>query len=233
MPPDDLVMIPGLLLKADLFAAQMPALKPYCRTILVPDHALHRDLDAIARDILRRASDRFALCGLSMGGYIAFEILRQAPERVSRLALLNTAATADTPDRTAKREVAVGQARTEGLAVVSNQYYPSWVHPSRHNDKALQARVVAMAEATGIHGFARQQAAIASRPDSRPLLKRIVCPTIVIVGRQDAVTPVEEAEIIARGIPGSALTVIERCGHLSTMEQPDIVSQALIRWLID
>jgi pimeloyl-ACP methyl ester carboxylesterase len=227
----DLVLIPGLLLKADLYAAQLPALHGRCRSIFVPDHAQDETIEAIARRVLSEAPARFALCGLSMGGYIAFEIMRQAPERVTRLALLDTMATPDTDAKRQTRREAVARAESAGIGVVSEAYYPHWVHRDHHSDGALRGRVRAMAEATGLEGFRRQQAAIAARVDSRPGLGAIKCPTLVLVGRQDELTPVSEAEIMASSIPGTTLRIIERCGHLATMEQPAEVTEALLAWL--
>ncbi|MFM2422235.1 MAG: hypothetical protein RL291_765 [Pseudomonadota bacterium] len=231
MSKPHLVLIPGLLLKADLYRDQLPMLHGLCHSVMVPDHSLDETIPKIAARILAEAPPRFALCGLSMGGYIAFEIMRGAPERVERLALLDTMAVADTQERRAKRREAVARAEAEGIAAVSTAFYPTWVHPKFHGDGALKARVVAMAEATGVDGFRRQQTAIADRADSRPELGAIHCPTLVLVGRQDDLTPVAEAETMAQGITGSRLEIIEDCGHLATMERPEAVNRALKRWL--
>lgn len=226
----DLVLIPGLLCTDALYAPVIPELSASARC-RVMDHRRHDSMSAIARAILDEAPDRFALAGLSMGGYIAFEIIRQAPERVTRIALLDTMARADMPERIAARTAAVARARVEGIEKVSATLLPQWVHPDRLADEELTARVGKMATDTGVDAFERQQTAIATRIDSRPTLRSISVPALVLVGRQDAVTPVSDAEEIASGIAGSRLVVIENCGHLSSMERPQEVAAALHAWL--
>ena len=228
--PLDLLLIPGLLCTADLFAPQMAALLPRVRP-QVADHTTADTLPAIAASVLAVAPARFALCGLSMGGYIAFEIMRQAPERVIKLALLDTSAKPDTSERSVIRRQLVTRAEAEGLGTVSAALYPQWVHPLRVPDRALAAGVASMAANTGLTHFARQMTAIAARADSRPGLGAIHVPTLVLVGRQDAATPVADAEEIVQGLAGSTLVVIEDCGHLTTLEQPDMVTTALLNWL--
>jgi pimeloyl-ACP methyl ester carboxylesterase len=226
----ELILIPGLLCTADLYAPQVAVLSASTR-IAVANHTVAASISDIARVILASAPQRFSLCGLSMGGYLAFEIMRQAPERVIRLALLDTSAKPDTPERTVARGVLVARAEREGLGGVSQSLLPQWVHPRRLSDPALAATVARMAADTGVTHFARQQAAIAGRADSRPGLAAIKVPTLVLVGREDAATPVADAEEIARGISGSKLVVVEDCGHLSTLEQPGAVNRALGAWL--
>jgi pimeloyl-ACP methyl ester carboxylesterase len=188
-------------------------------------------MTAIARRILAAAPPRFALAGLSMGGYIAFEIVRQAPERVAKLALLDTGARGDTPEQTERRKIVIGLARSGRYAEVPDIAFPVYVHRDRHGDAALKRVVRTMAEDTGAQAFLRQQQAIISRPDSRPGLGAISCPTLVLVGDGDEATPPELAREIAAGVPGSRLVLIPRCGHLSTLEQPEAVTQALVEWM--
>ena len=186
---------------------------------------------AIARRILALAPPRFALAGLSMGGYIAFEIMRQAPQRVARLALLDTGARADTPEQTERRRRLMALAKDGRYAEIPEQAFPLYVHRKRHGDKALKRLVCEMAEATGSEAYLRQQQAILSRPDSRPGLGAISCPTLVLVGEGDEATPPELAREIAAGIPGSRLVLIPDSGHLSTLEEPAAVTEALVAWL--
>jgi pimeloyl-ACP methyl ester carboxylesterase len=225
-----LLLIPGLLCTADLFAAQTAALSPLA-DISVADHTGEDSMAALARSILARAPRRFALAGLSMGGYIAFEILRQAPERVTRLALLDTNARADRPEQSDQRRQLVELAKTHGLGAVQAKLTPLLLSQSRSGDRRLGSRLVAMAEETGVAAFERQETAIMGRPDYRPMLPEIRCPTLIVVGAEDTITPVKVAQEIARGIPGSRLEVIPDCGHLSTLEQPDTVSRLLAAWL--
>ena len=226
----DVVLIPGLTCTYELFGSQLKALAAAAR-VHVADHACAASMADIAAMILAKAPRSFALCGLSMGGYLAFEIMRQAPERVTKLALLDTAAKADTPERAAGRFALVAQAERQGLGEVAKGLWPSWIHPRRVTDTALLATVASMAANTGVTHFARQQAAIAGRVDSSPGLAKIKVPTLVLVGREDQATTVADAEVIAAGIAGSKLVVIEDCAHLSTLEQPEAVNRALLDWL--
>jgi len=186
---------------------------------------------AIARRILAMAPPRFALAGLSMGGYIAFEIMRQAPERVAKLALLDTGARADVPEMTERRHALMAVAEGGRYAEIPDLAFPLYVHPDRRDDEALKRIVRAMAMETGLEGYLRQQRAIMSRPDSRPGLAAIKCPTLVLVGEGDEATPPELAREMAAGIAGSRLVIIPNSGHLSTLEQPQAVTAALVEWM--
>jgi pimeloyl-ACP methyl ester carboxylesterase len=166
-----------------------------------------------------------------MGGYIAYEIIRQAPERVTRLALLNTGSRADAPERRARRLELIALAEREGAGAAQEALMSVLIHKSRLKEKPLVDTIRQMAVDTGVAAFKRQQAAIMGRPDNRPLLASIRCPTLVLVGREDALTPVDLAREIAAGIPGARLKIVPDCGHLSTMERPDAVNHALRAWL--
>ena len=186
----------------------------------------------VAHDVLAAAPFAvFALAGLSMGGYIALEIMRQAPQRVSKLALLDTAAGADLPEQTQRRMEFISLAERGKFLGITDMLLPLLVHPSRLNERALTDVVKSMAKNVGKEAFVRQQRAIMSRADSRVLLGAIACPTLVLCGRQDALTPLARHEEIAAGIMGSRLEIIEDCGHLSTLERPAEVNAALRRWL--
>lgn len=226
----DLVLIPGLLCTSELYAPQLGGLNDIAR-MQVADHAAAASMTDIAAAILARAPLKFALCGLSMGGYLAFEIMRRAPERVTRLALLNTAAKPDTPDRSADRFARVARAEAEGLLPVARSMWPHWMPAGRSPDPALLEIAARMTLNTGVTHFARQQSAIAGRPDSISGLGAIRVPTLVLTGRDDQATTVADAEVIARGISESKLEVIENCAHLSTLERPDALNAALRRWL--
>ena len=221
-----LVLVPGLLCSAALFAPQVAQLGRD-RHVIVADHTRADRMAEIATGILAASPERFALAGLSMGGYVALEIVRQAPERVTHLALLDTSARPDVPERVADRRRLIEIARTEGVARVQRLLLPRLVHPDRMADAALVEAVVRMAEETGLDAFLRQQEAIIARPDSRPLLAAIRCPTLVLVGADDQLTPPELAREMAAGIAGSRLAVVAACGHLSSLEQPGEVSRAL------
>jgi len=225
-----IVLIPGLLASPRMYAPQVPQL---WRTgpVMIADHTRDDSMAGIARRILSAAPARFALVGLSMGGYIAFEILRQAPERIAKVALLDTSARADAPEQTAMRRAQMALAAQGQLAEVVEQQFPRLVHRARRADGALREVFTLMAEEVGAAGFIRQQTAISGRSDSRPTLGSIRCPTLVLVGEGDELTPPERAAEIAAGVPGARLTTVPQCGHMSTLEQPDEVTRALLEWL--
>jgi pimeloyl-ACP methyl ester carboxylesterase len=225
-----IVLIPGLTCSARLYAGQIPALWQF-GSVTVADHTRDDSMAAIARRILADAPPRFALAGLSMGGYICFEIMRQAAERVAKLALLDTGARADTPEQTERRRAVIALTKDGGYAEIPDLAFPLYVHRKRHHDEALKRLVRMMAEETGPQAYLRQQQAILSRPDSRPGLAAVACPTLVLVGEGDEATPPELAREIAAGIPGSHLVTIPDSGHLSTLEQPQRVTKALVDWL--
>ncbi len=185
----------------------------------------------MARAVLRDAPARFNLAALSMGGYVAFEILRQAPERIARLALLNTKARPDTPEERTRREELVRAVGVGSFKGATGRLLPLFIHEDRLGDEDLTGEIEKMAERVGKDAFVRQQKAILSRPDSRSGLKEIACPTLVVGGRQDRLTPVDCHEEMAEGIPGAELVIIEDCGHLSPMEHPDRVTEELQGWL--
>ena len=226
----NLVLIPGLLCTKALWAAQVAALGDFAE-INIADHTRHDSMAAIAQSILDAAPERFALAGLSMGGYIAYEIVRQAPHRVTKLALLDTGSRADAPERAAARRELIATAEREGPRKAQQLLMPVLIHKARLADKPLVETIEQMADDIGVDAFKRQQTAIMTRPDNRPFLPSIACPTLVLVGREDALTPVELSLEIAAGIPGAKLEIIPDCGHLSTMEQPEAVNRALRKWL--
>jgi pimeloyl-ACP methyl ester carboxylesterase len=230
MPKTSFVLIPGLTCTEALWAPQMAALGDIA-DISIGDHRRDATMAAIATRILAAAPARFALSGLSMGGYIAFEILRRAPERVTRLALLDTKATIDPPDRASARRALAEVARRDGMRPVMEQYLPAFLHPARLGETDLTETVIKMGVDTGAQAFALQQEAIIARPDSVATLARITCPTLLLVGRGDVLTPLAEHEAMHRALPGSRLEAVEDCGHLSTLERPDAVSRALRAWL--
>ena len=224
------VMVSGLLASARLYADQIPALWRF-GPVTVADHTRDDSMAAIAARILADAPPAFALVGLSMGGYISLEIMRQAPDRVLKLALLDTSARPDRPDQTERRRAQIEVAREGRLEDVADQQYPLIVDRSRRDDAALRAIVKTMALEVGAKAFNRQQTAIIGRADSRPSLPAIACPTLVLVGEGDQLVPLEHSQELADGIAGSKLVVVPVCGHLSTLEQPEAVTAALVDWI--
>jgi pimeloyl-ACP methyl ester carboxylesterase len=228
--PLPIILVPGLNCSARLYADQIPTLWQF-GPVTVADHRRDDNMAAIAGRVLAAAPPLFALAGLSMGGYIAFEILRQAPDRVAKLALLDTGAGAEVPERTAQRKPLIQLAEQGRFADITDNQFPLLVYRKRHGDAALKATVRAMNEETGPEAYGRQQQAIIGRADSRPGLAAIACPTLVLVGDDDQLTPPALAHEMAAGIPGARLVVVPECGHLSTLERPQAVNEALLDWM--
>jgi pimeloyl-ACP methyl ester carboxylesterase len=223
------VFVPGLLCSPRLFADQLPAVWRLGPVTVARHH--DDSVRVIAERILSAAAPRFALVGLSMGGYIAFEVMRQAPDRVTRLALLDTTARPDTAELTRRRRDQIALAQHGQFGDVVDVLFRAWVHPARYDDPALRQVVRTMAEETGPVVFGRQQTAIMNRPDSRPDLSAIRCPTLVLVGADDRLTTPEHAKEISDAVPGARLAVVPQCAHLSTLEQPAAVTRILVDWL--
>ena len=224
------MLIPGLLASARMYAGQIPQLWR-AGPVMIADHTRDDSMGAIARRILGAAPASFALVGLSMGGYVAFEILRQAPERIAKVAFLDTSARADAPEQTAMRRAQMTLASQGRLAEVVEQAFPRLVHREHRADPALRRVFTLMAEDVGAAAFIRQQTATLGRSDARPTLGSIRCPTLVLVGEGDELTPPERAGEIASAISGAHLVTVPLSGHMSTLEQPDAVARALLEWL--
>ena len=227
-PP--LILLPGLLCDGALWQHQSQALADIA-DVSVADLTSQETIGAMASQVLAAAPEQFALAGLSMGGYVALEIIRQAPERVARLALVDTNARADSPQQSADRWALIGLARSGEFKGVTRRLLPLLVHRERVNDEQLANAIFAMAERVGRDAFIRQQRAIMGRPDSRRDLGLIHCPTVVLCGRQDLLTPLAMATEMAEKIPRAVLIVIEECGHLAPLERPEAVTAALSDWL--
>lgn len=198
----------------------------------VADLTRHHRMEAMAHDVLARAPPHFALAGLSMGGYLALEVVRQAPERVTHLCLLDSTARPDTDEQTKRRRILMALAQKGEFRGVTPRLLPLLIHPDRLGDKELTGTIMDMAERVGRDAFLKQQEAIIHRADSRPFLKDIRCPAQVIVGRQDVLAPPNIMQEIADGIPGAKFAIIENCGHLSTLERPEAVTSCIKSWLM-
>lgn len=225
----DLVLLPGLTNDARLW-------QPVAALLADAANVTHGDLTGgetmteVAVAVLEHAPARFALAGMSMGGYCALEIMRIAPERVTALALVDTSARPDDAKARANREQQIERARSDYPALVE-ELLPKWMHASRLKDPAVAGVARAMALQAGPEVFARQQHAIMSRSDSRPVLAVIRVPTLVVYGRDDAVLPREVHEELATGVPGAILEVIDACGHLAPLERPDAVAASMRAWI--
>lgn len=225
-----LVLVPGLVSDEDLFTEQRDALAEVV-DVVVPDFRSAGSIAEMARTVLDAAPERFALGGLSLGGYVVLEVLRQAPLRVERVALMDTSARPETPEQMARRRAMLQLADEGGLDAALHALWPSEVAPGRAEDAVLRDRFVAMGRRLGKQVLVRQTSAIMQRADSRPDLPRLPPPVLVLCGRQDAITPLDGHEEIAALAPHARLAVIEDCGHLSTWERPEAVTAELRRWL--
>ena len=225
-----ILLVPGLGGSPRIYAPVAPALWRL-GPVTVANHIRDDNMGAIARRILAEAPPRFALAGHSMGGYIAFEIMRQAPQRVAKLALINTQARPDTPEATTRRRGQIARARGGEYHAVLDDLFLGFVHPSRRGDDVLRKLVHDMGDDVGAEAFVRQQGAVMSRPDSRPALAWIKCPTLVLTGDEDNTIPNSLSVEMADGIPGAKLVILAACGHLPQVEQPQATADALVEWL--
>jgi pimeloyl-ACP methyl ester carboxylesterase len=225
-----LALLPGLLCDAALWRAQVEALSDIAEP-WVADFTTQDSIAAMADSVLAAMPPRFALAGLSMGGYVALEAIARAPERIERLALLDTRHRRDDDETTARRRGLIELAEKGQFKGVTPRILPLFIHEARLADAELTGTVTAMAERVGKDAFVSQQRAIIGRRDHAATLVDIHVPTLVVCGRQDALTPLADSQAMAAGIAGARLLVIEDCGHLSSLERPEAVNTALRRWL--
>ncbi len=233
--PESLILVPGLVCDARVWRDQVAALAPG-RPLQVADHGLADDLGRMAEQVLAAAPPRFALAGHSMGGRVALEILARAPERVTRLALLDTGYEKLAAGEAGERERAGRYAlrdigRREGMLALGRNWSRGMVHPDRLADAALMDEIHAMIARAPLAQFEAQTEALLNRPDRTTLLPRIRVPTLVLCGREDAWSPLARHEQMARLIPGATLVAVPEAGHMVTMEKPDAVTQAFAAWL--
>ena len=225
-----IVFIPGLMCTGRIYQNQAEQLGQ-THPVLLANHWSHDSMAGIARSILDVAPDRFALAGTSMGGYAALEIMRQAPERVTKLILMSTSAKPDAPERSADRRKQVEGARKYGLRAGTKALFPKLVHPARHEDAPLLTTFYEMAEELGVDAFANQIEAIIGRVDARPALGKIKVPTLVIAGKDDALITPDNSEDIAKGIPGARLELVAHCGHMGMIERPETYTKLISGFL--
>jgi pimeloyl-ACP methyl ester carboxylesterase len=229
MPPT-LLLLSGLLCDQTIWEPQIDAFAAE-RRIIVPDFWGLDSFEVMAKKALQTAPPRFALCGHSMGGRVALEIMRMAPERVERLAILNTGAHPVRPEEVAPRQALVALAEQDGMLALVRQWLPPMLHPKHRADPALVGLIEAMWCRATPTIFARQIHAALHRRDLRPVLPAIACPTLVLTGADDRWAPPAQHEAMAAEIPGARLAVIPECGHMATLEAPVEVNAHLRRWL--
>ncbi len=228
--PMKLILCPGLLCDDALWSHLIRTFSADY-DIYVPDFRNCDSITAMAEVALENGSDRFALAGLSMGGYVAQEVMRLAPEKVTHLALLDTSARPDSEVQRGRRRDLIALAERGKFRGVTPRLLPLLVHESRLSDAPLVAEITEMAERVGKDAFLRHQTAIMNRPDGRGDLSAINCPTLVLCGRQDQLTPLGLHLELAERIPGADLVVLGHCGHMATMERPTATVAALKNWL--
>ncbi|MEQ8675273.1 MAG: alpha/beta hydrolase [Aggregatilineales bacterium] len=232
-----LLLLPGTLCDATLFGHQVNHLVDVAMPMVIDVH--HQDnLHDVAQYILQQVdalgSERFAVAGLSYGGIVAFELWRQAPHRIAKIALLNTNPHEAAPQTKASQQRFVGMAHLGEFRAITTDFLKDvMLHPDHRKDQELRQKVLNMAQTIGVEGFVNEVKAQLARPSAIPDLQTITCPTLILTGREDQVVPVVAHEQMARLIPHSRLVIVEHCGHLSTMEQPEIVTQALRDWLTE
>jgi pimeloyl-ACP methyl ester carboxylesterase len=217
-------LLPGLLCDETIWADQRAALSD----VVIPDFRNVSSIEAMAGLVLDGAPERFCVAGHSMGGRVALEVVRMAPDRVERLALLDTGVHPRAAGEEAKRQALVELARSQGMAAMAARWLPPMLHPDHF---ALLGPLTEMVLRSTPETFANQQRALLDRPDARKVLTLIQCPTMVLCGRQDAWSPVSQHEEIAASNPHAKLVIVDDCGHMSPVEQPTAVTEALCDWL--
>jgi pimeloyl-ACP methyl ester carboxylesterase len=228
----DLILLPGLASDATVFRDQIPALRAAGHAVVVADvHTRCPTLPAMAAALLAEQAGPLVLCGTSMGGMIALEAVRQAPQRVRALALLGTSARADTPELVALREAAIVEFEGGRVDAVLRANVPFAFHPRVRADSELVRTYIGFVRRAGAAQLVRQNRAVIGRADLRPTLGAIRCPTLVACGDSDLLTPPEHGREIAAAIPGARFELIAECGHLLTLEQPAAVNALLLEWL--
>lgn len=227
-----LLLLPGMMCDARLYGPQINALSP-SRPVKVADLTGHDTMAGLASHVLADAPDRFALAGLSMGGIVAMEVFRQAPERVAKLALLDTNPRAELPEVQARRQPQIDKVRAGHLrAIMRDEMKPNYLTDGP-NRAAILSLCMEMAMDLGAEAFVNQSVALRDRPDQQDTLREVAVPTLILCGRDDALCPVERHELMHDLIPHSVLTIIDGAGHMPTLEQPSETTASLTRWLED
>jgi len=213
-----------------LYAAQLAALEPDydCSVHCFREHDT---MGAMARELLAQAPPRFTLIGLSLGGYVAEEVIRQDIGRLERLVMMDTSAVADDEPHAAGRRADIEKVQRGGIDALIPELPARWLHPDHAVRQDLVDLMASMARSVGARGQYNQQMAMLGRPDSHEDLRRLRVPTLFACGREDLGRPIAEHEMMAACVPHSRFEIIERCGHLSTIEQPERVNELLTTWL--
>ncbi|MEO6280071.1 alpha/beta hydrolase [Roseateles sp.] len=234
MPLTPLLLLPGLMNDGRVWDPILHALQRERLVVIGQTHVADNMADLAAAAVSNMPSGPFAVAGFSLGGYVALELCRQVPDRVSGLALIDTSAQADSAEARQHRQRIVdglasgGTSFTEAIAPFPAKLF----HPAHADDAGLRRLLEGMARSVGQDGFVRQQKAAMDRQDRRDVLRTLRCPALVVCGREDKVTPPERAEEMARLLPGDVeLVLVPDSGHMTTLEQPAAVVAPFLRWL--
>lgn len=228
---DSLVLVPGLLCDATVWRHQIDAFSARY-DVMVPDLTAFDRLEAMAAHVLGEAPERFSITGHSMGGRVALEVWRKAPDRVVRLALLDTGVHPASPDEPVKRQAMLDISASLGMTALADAWLPPMVQPGRlERDEGLRAALYAMVERMTPAIHRAQIEALLNRPDAAPLLPQIDCPVLVGVGEFDLWSPPAQHRPIAEAIPGAQLAIFGQCGHMAPIEAPEAVTAALGQWM--
>jgi pimeloyl-ACP methyl ester carboxylesterase len=225
---DPLLVLPGLMCDSRTFTAQLAA---FDQAIPAADYGLADDLAEMAGQVLASAPSRFALLGHSMGARVALEIVRRAPARVTRLALVSTGVHLPTPEEAPKRHALRDLGRTQGMVALVDAWLPPMVAPSRRDDASFLAPLREMCIQAGLPRFEAQITALLARAEVESLLPLLTCPVLVAVGNEDRWSPPEQHAAIAALIPQARLVVIEQAGHMLPVEAPGPLNRAIADWL--
>ncbi|KZL16561.1 2-hydroxy-6-oxononadienedioate/2-hydroxy-6-oxononatrienedioate hydrolase [Pseudovibrio axinellae] len=228
-PANTIVFIPGLACTGAVFSHQIASLKEHA--IMIAETFGQDTIEAMARRLLDHAPEKFALAGYSMGGYIALETIRIAPERVDRLALISTNARIDLPAQTQLRQAQMEIVKKGGYHKIAAIQYTQLVHPARHTDITLRQTIVDMAEEVGAENYLKQQHAIINRRDQRPNLSSIQCPTIILAGADDKLLPLDRSYEMHESITQSELHILPHCGHIAPLEHPAHTNELIQDWI--
>ena len=225
-----IVMLPGMMCDERLFAPQIAHLKEHYHVKIMSIHE-HANMADLAKNVLAQSPDEFALLGLSMGGILAMEIMDQAPQRITHLALLDTNPRAELDVVKQRRGPQIERVKNGGLSqIMRDEMKPNYLVDSPNKLDILNLCMV-MAEDLGDQAFINQSIALRDRPDYQNVLKSVDVPTLIMCGREYVLCPIERHELMHELISGSELHIVDNAGHLPTLEQPEIVNKALDKWL--
>ena len=227
---ETLLLLPGLMCDSAVWAHQRTHLSRHAR-IIIPEFRGFDSLTAMAQHVLDTAPEAYAVAGHSMGGRVALELFNLAPERMKRLALLDTGVHPKNPGEDQVRQEYIDLALQGGMEAVAEKWIPPMIHPERLGDTDLTGAIKAMVERTSVAEFTGQIRALLNRPDASACLPRIKCPTLLLAGRQDSWSPPGQHEAMLQQIPNATLVIIENSGHMTPMERPEAVTAALQDWL--